>query len=406
MTATDLLNHDHEREAMGLSLARDGIWNHWSNMPPESEVFDRALALYPCLEHLKGVVDRRRHGMGMKTAEVCGLLIEAGQAEQAVEFLAFVKRSKPDEYPMVEDHLDGARDVQSFIVASFVKVMEKETPESWLASSSRRALNIMVAMVDDMFSESLIEIPKNIGLQALHKPHIAKNLYLKEDADLFVQVYNRMDEANQLNFLRDLKDVMCAAKAGDANLQLRLLSRIDGNKLGFGPIAYSTVVLSFWKDLDPLLNLLKSKGTPEQYRRLIDMATTNLNISFVHQPSQELQKRTLFPIVTGMAKLLLAARSAGVELTAKDYRESLRPIEKISDAAKRMQWVAPMGDSFATLKEDMKAAFDGHTPADLFKRPLPKELASAMSVVMDDTRWVAKAKLVDQGKIFSDDLGL
>lgn len=406
MTTTDLLNHDHEREAMGLSLARDGIWNHWSNMPPESEVFDRALALYPCLEHHKGIVDRRRHGMGMKTAEICGLLIEAGEAEQAVEFLAFAKRSMPNEYPMVEDHLDGARDIQSFIVASFVKLIEKETPESWLASPSRRALNIMVSMVDDMFAEGLGEMPKNMGLQALHKPHIAKNLYLKEDADLFVQIYNRMDAANQLNFLRDLKDVMCAAKAGDAALQLRLLSRIDGDKVGFGPIAYSTVLLSFWKGIDPLLDLLKSNGTPEQYRQLIDMATTNLNIGFVYLPNQELKKKTLFPIVTGMAKILLAARGAGVELTAKDYREALRPIEKISDAAKRMQWVAPMGDSFATLKEDMKAAFEGHSPADLFKRPLPKELASAMSVVMDDTQWVAKAKLVDQGKIFSDDLGL
>jgi len=406
MTATDLLNHDHEREGMGLSLARDGIWNHWSNMPQESEVFDRALALYPCLEHQKGIVDRRRHGMGMKTAEICGLLIEAGEAEQAVEFLAFVKKCMPDEYPMVQDYLIGAQEIQTFIVASFVKQMDKETSESWLASPSRRALKVMVGMVDGMFSTGLGEIPKHVGLQALHKPYIAKSLYLKNDADLFVQVYNRMDGINQLNFLRDLKDVMCAAKAGDAALQLRLLSRFDGDKVGFGPIAYSAVVLSFWKDLEPLLDLLKSNGTPEQYRQLIDMATTTLNIGFVHQPSQELQKKTLFPIVTGMAKLLLAARGAGIELTAKDYREALRPIEKVSDAAKRMQWVAPMGDSFATLKEDMKGAFDGYTPADLFKRPLPKELASAMSVVMDDTRWVAKAKLADQGRIFSDDLGL
>jgi hypothetical protein len=107
-----------------------------------------------------------------------------------------------------------------------------------------------------------------------------------------------------------------------------------------------------------------------------------------------------------MAALLVDVRAAGLELTEKDFRETLRPIEKVATLGKRMQWVTPMGDSFATLKADMKAGFEGHTPTELFKRPLPKELAGAMSTVMDDTRWVAKARLKDQGKIFGEDLGL
>jgi hypothetical protein len=199
---------------------------------------------------------------------------------------------------------------------------------------------------------------------------------------------------------------MCAAKANHLSMQLRLLEKVNGGKHELGPVGLSNVTLSFWKDLPALLEVLKKDGTAANYRQVFDLAIDRLSIDSVYQPAQALKKSKLFPIVSGMAKLLVDARAAGLELTEKDFRETLRPIEQVSTLGKRMQWVTPMGDSFATLKADMKAGFEGHTPTELFKRPLPKELAGAMSTVMDDTRWVAKARLKDQGKIFGEDLGL
>lgn len=246
----------------------------------------------------------------------------------------------------------------------------------------------------------------SVATQSLHKPYIARNLYEAGDMELFTMIYDRMDNQNQMALLRDMKDFMCAAKANNLPMQLRLMQKINGDKEELGPIALSNLVLSFWKDLPALLSILKTDGLANNYREVFDMAIDRLNIGSVYQPAQALQNKKLFPMLTGMASLLVDVRAAGVELSDKDYREALRPLEKVAGAAKRMQWATPMGDSFATLKADMKAGFDGHAPNELFKRPLPKELAGAMSSVMDDNRWVAKARLIDQGKIFGEDLGL
>ena len=403
---TNLFAHDQVRESMGLALAREGVWTHYMYSPSSSEVYDRALALYPCLEHHEGLVNRRRLGGGMETKEICSSLIEMGEGEQAVEFLQFIKQSVPEDYSKDVGYLEGVQNVLSLLVIAFNGQMEDRTTEQWMATSARQALKQMISLVDDLHPFAGGDVPESVATQSLHKPYIARNLYEAGDMELFTMIYDRMDNQNQMALLRDMKDFMCAAKANNLPMQLRLMQKINGDKEELGPIALSNLVLSFWKDLPALLSIPKTDGLANNYREVFDMAIDRLNIGSVYQPAQALQNKKLFPMLTGMASLLVDVRAAGVELSDKDYREALRPLEKVAGAAKRMQWATPMGDSFATLKADMKAGFDGHAPNELFKRPLPKELAGAMSSVMDDNRWVAKARLIDQGKIFGEDLGL
>jgi hypothetical protein len=111
-------------------------------------------------------------------------------------------------------------------------------------------------------------------------------------------------------------------------------------------------------------------------------------------------------MMTGMASLLCQAKDAGVELTADDYRAGLNPIDKVASLAKEMQWRRPMGDSFDTLKVDIEKLFHGIPPQTLFKRALPADLAAAMSEMTDDVSWKAKASLVGQARIFTQELGV
>jgi hypothetical protein len=294
----------------------------------------------------------------------------------------------------------------TLLVVAFIKQMEEIPSDLWLASTARQALKLMISQVDGMFPFSSDAQPEAVRMQPLHQPYIARKLYEVGDIELFTMIYDRMNHQTQIALVRDMKEFMCAAKANHLPMQLRLLEKINGDVHELGPVAVSNLTLSFWKDLPALLRVLKTDGTATNYRQVFDMAIDRLSIASVYQPSKAFQQSKLFPIVTGMAKLIVDARAAGLELSEKDFRETLRPIEQCATLGKRMQWATPMGDSFATLKADMKAGFEGYTPTELFKRPLPKELASAMSTIMDDTRWVAKARLKDQGKIFGEDLGL
>jgi hypothetical protein len=401
----NLFNHDTEHEAMGLALAREGVWTHYMYCPPSSEIFDRALGLYPCLEVHKGLAQRRRMGTGLEPKEICSSLVEMDEGEHALEFLQYIKHSTPEGYSHEEGYLEGAENVMTFLVPAFIKKMEEIKSEMWRGSSARQTLKTMISLVDDMFPFAFEGHPAGKA-QPLHQPYIARRLYEIGDTELFTMIYDRMNQQTQTALVRDMTDFMCAAKANHLPLQLRLLEKVNGDKHELGPVGLSNVTLSFWKDLPALLKMLKTDGTATNYRQVFDMAIDRLSIESVYQQADAFKKSKLFPIVSGMAALLVDVRAAGLELTEKDFRETLRPIEKVATLGKRMQWVTPMGDSFATLKADMKAGFEGHTPTELFKRPLPKELAGAMSTVMDDTRWVAKARLKDQGKIFGEDLGL
>jgi hypothetical protein len=401
----NLFNHDTDRDALGVALAREGVWTHYMYSPPETEVFDRALGLYPCLEIHQGLAKRRRMGMGLAPKEICSSLIEMDEGEHAVEFLQYIKHSTPEGYSHEESYLEGVEKVMVFLVPAFINKMEEIKSEMWPGSSTRQTLKTMISLVDDMFPFAFEGHPAG-KVQPLHQPYIARRLYEIGDTELFTMIYDRMNQQTKTALVRDMTDFMCAAKANHLPLQLRLLEKVNGDKHELGPVGLSNVTLSFWKDLPALLKVLKTDGTATNYRQVFDMAIDRLSIESVYQQADALKKSKLFPIVSGMAALLVDVRAAGLELTEKDFRETLRPIEKVATLGKRMQWVTPMGDSFATLKADMKAGFEGHTPTELFKRPLPKELAGAMSTVMDDTRWVAKARLKDQGKIFGEDLGL
>lgn len=399
------LMNDPLRTEMGQALARDVMWRLNETPISVAENYDRALALYPELEAHETSAKHRSEGR-LDPFFLCSALVELGEGRNAAEFLRFAMESFPADFPKSQDDLVGFQNSMSLTVHTSTKAMERMKPAEWLESPVRQGLSQVLA-------EPLNAGPMEPGggyehliKDAFHMPFIATTLLKTEDLDLFKVVYAGMSDSLKQVLAKDAPDIMVPTRGGDIALQLELLSRVQAGKGTMGPVSLNKAVMSFWKSSEALCEHLNQANNLAYWNSAVRFALDTFNIDSINKPVELLRQGKLWGMMTGMASLLCQAKDAGVELTADDYRAGLNPIDKVASLAKEMQWRRPMGDSFDTLKVDIEKLFHGIPPQTLFKRALPADLAAAMSEMTDDVSWKAKASLVGQARIFTQELGV
>lgn len=401
---TALMN-DPARTEMGLALARDVMWS--PNETPISvfENYDRSLALYPVLEAHESSAKLRSEGR-LDPFFLCSALVELGEGRHAAEFLRFAMESFPADFPKSQDDLACFQNALSLTVYTSTKAMERMKPAEWLESPVRQGLAEVLAQPLNAGPLKPGGGHEQLIKDAFHMPHIGTALLKIQDLDVFKVVYAGMSDSLRQVLVKDAADIMVPTRIGDVALQLELLSRVQAGKGAMGPVSLNKATLSFWKGSEALCEHLNKANDLAHWNAAVRHALDTFNIDSINKPLDELRQGKLWVMMIGMTNLLCQARDAGVELSADDYRASLNPMDKVASLAKEMQWRRPMGDSFDTLRVGIEKLFHGIPPQTIFKRALPTDLAAAMSELTDDVSWKAKASIVGQARIFTQELGV
>lgn len=392
---------DTERLEKCLTLAQHSVWSTLYRLPPPAVALDLAKEVFPSLNnHVEMIYDQPQ--IGMDATRIPTALIEHGDVKAAQAYLAAAVVSKNPGFELDEERIEGANEMFMQLNGHFHKVLSA-TYESPLVESQHRAdLRSIIEAV-----QPLVEIGGKFSERALLTPGIARLVYKKNDVELFSEMLANPNFVlpNPGTFAVELDDIWKPAAAGNVSLQKQIISYLDDNIKNLGNINKNKAILAFWKGVPAYLDALDNFGTASDWSLLFKQATTVFNYDALYNAKDLLKTKQLFPMLTNMAKVGQRVQASGVDLSIPELRLALMPLEEVSKIAGRA--FAPyMGADYQDMKDALGLLFKDIAPADLSKRPLPKHLASALSDVLDNTKWIGKASLRDRGRILSDDLGL
>lgn len=392
---------DAERLEKCLTLAQYSVWTTNYRMPPPATSLALAREVFPSLsDHVE-----LKHGLtqdGVPASKIPVTLLEKGDVQGALVYLAAAVASKGN-YALSQESIEGVEEMFLHVSTHFLQVLTFTAPDAWMASTDRMAFIDLIKAMDPLF-----DITQEWAAPALLTAPVASKIYSHGDIALFDSILNNphFNIPNCGSFVLDLGDLWKPAQAGNIPLQKQLLALVDADRSKFaGPIK-AKATLSFWNGVHSYFDALDQSGILDDWRELFTLATDAFNYDSLPNGKAALTSQKLFQMLLNMPRLAQRAKAAGLELTIKQYRAALMPLEESAKAVGRA-FVPYMGNAdYEDMKDALGLLFKDIAPSDLSNRPLPKHLASIMSDVMDDTRWIGKASLRDRGRILSDDLGL
>lgn len=392
---------DPRRQYLCEQLVFQVIWNHFDALPSGLDVIRMATDVFPSLAAYQ---EKQIAGQpGLPATRVTEGLIEVGDHQGLQDFLNVAADFIPADFTLDEDHLECYSTALVYISAHFQKKIPALAQEKSWDGSSDRAL--LINLLDVL--ERLDQVTQRKGYSPVISPTVAKHLYEINDLNLFERFWHSQAFRclNHGALVAEYDNLWRPAIASNLALQMNFLRHLVADTEGDGKANSKKVILGYWSGIDHHISLLKSQGTVADWNETFKQAMTDLNINSLSNLKSLITSKQLYPMLSGMAKLALGAKEAGVAITAAEYRLALMPLEKIAEVVGN-RWIPHMGDDYAPMKAAMIELFKDLSPNDLSKRPLPKHLASGLSDVLSNTRWIGKATRADRGKILDDELGL
>jgi hypothetical protein len=392
---------DPRRQYLCEQLVFQVIWKHFDALPSGLEVFPMATEVFPSLAAYKE--KNIANEPGLPATRVTEGLIEVGDHQGLLDFLNVAADFLPADFPLDEDHLESLSTALVYISAHFQKTIPLLAQEKRWADSSDRALLVNLIEV----SERLDLVTQRKAYSPVISPTVAKCLYNANDTALFERFWRSpaLRCVNRGALVADYDSLWRPAIAGNLALQIDFLRNLVAENENDGKANSKKLILGYWSGIEHHINLLKAQGTVADWREAFNQAVESFNIDSLQNVKSMITSKQLYPMLSGMANLALAAKESGVEFTPSEYRLAIKPLEKISEVVGG-RWAPHMGDAYAPMKAAMIEFFKDVMPADLSKRPLPKHLASALSDLLSNTKWIGKANKVDRGRILDDELGL
>lgn len=393
---------DSRRQYLCEQLVFQVIWNDIDALPSGLEVLRMAREVFPSLAAFP--VDLNAREPGLVGTRVAAALIQVGDHSGALDYLNVAADFLPGDFVLDEDHLIALSESLIYVSADYQKLIPGLAAEkSWEGSSQR---TLLINLMDVL--ERLDRITERKAYSPVISPTVAKYLYDADDLTLFEKFWSSpaFRCINHGALVADYDDLWRPAKAGNLDLQVTFLRSLVADTEGDGKANSKKVVFGYWSGIHHHINLLKTQGaTVAVWEEAFKQGVKAFNIDTLKDLKTLITTKQLYPMLSGMANLAMSAKEAGVAFTQSDYRLALMPLEKIS-AVVGNRWIPHMGDDYAPMKATMIELFKDLSPNDLSKRPLPKHLASGLSDVLSNTRWIGKATRADRGKILDDELGL
>jgi hypothetical protein len=392
---------DPRRQYLCEQLVFQVIWNHFDSLPSGMDVLRMARDVFPTLAAYQ---EKMISGEpGLPATRVMEGLIEVGDFQGVLDFLNVAADFLPADFTLDEEHLESYSTALVYISAHYQKTIPALVKEKSWEGSKDRAL--LINLLDVL--ERLDQVTQRKGYSPVISPVVAKHLYEHNDLKLFERFWHSQAFRciNHGALVAEYDTPWKPAMAGNLALQVHFLRSLVADTVGDGKANSKKVIFGYWSGIDHHVNLLKAQGTAADFSEAFKQAVEAFNIDSLQNIKQLILTKQLYPMLSGMANLALAAKEAGVEFTASEYRLALRPLEKISEVVGG-RWVPHMGDAYVPMKVAMTQLLEGVTPNDLSKRPLPKHLASALSDLLSNTKWIGKANKADRGRILDDELGL
>lgn len=391
---------DEERRQKCLLLAKHSVWTTNYRMLPPTNALDLAREVFPSLEqHLEMVYGLPRDGL--VASRIPTALLERNDPEGAAAYLAAAVVSK-EGYVLNEDNVEGANEMLLQLATHFTQILTFISSDIWGPSAERQHLQAVIKSLGPIF-----DITGEHAVAAVLTPSIATRVFNHGDIDLFEEMLDNphFRLPNPGAFVVDLGDMWGPAKVGNLSLQKRLLSHVETDMGKFTGPTRVKATLGFWRGVTSHLDALDLSSRKEDWQEIFRLATKTFNFDSFPNGKEILKTKQAFPMIVNMSKLGSRVQAAGVKLSIDDLRLALMPLEETSKYVGRA-FVPHMGADYQDMRDALGLLFKDIAPSDLSKRPLPKHLASIMSDVLDDTKWIGKASLRDRGRILSDDLGL
>jgi hypothetical protein len=377
------------------------IWNDIDSMPSDVEVLRLARQVFPSLAAFNESDVPGKEGMA--PGRVAEALLEVGDIQGATDYLNVAADFLPADYALNEDSLIGISETLLYISGHFQKEIQAlARANEWEGSACQAILGNLI----DVF-ERLDSVTQRKAYSPVISAAVAKHLYDANDLNLFEGIWDHpaYRSRDKGALVAEFDDLWKPAKANNANLQAVLLRALCAVNDGDGKANSNRVILNYWSGLRHYVNALKDHGTLEQWTEAFGQASQFFNIDSVNNVKSLITSKQLFPMMAGMINIALGAKAAGVPFTPTEYRLAVKPLEKISEVTGRL-WVRYVGDALEPMKDALKQLFNEVSPSDLSKRPLPKHLASILSEMLGNTKWIGQASKADRGRILDDELGL
>lgn len=412
MATTDQLRQAHDmldnyfgadkvRREKCLLLAKHAIWTTKYHMLPPGPTLDLVREVFPVAKnHVEMLWDVPQEGL--EAVRTPALLLQYQDLEGSLAYLAAALVTRNPEWTLDADRVEGLNEMLIHLGSHIGEMVRTTDPSSWTASYGKAILPSVIKAV-----EPLIDIAGDLGYPTVIGQNVASGVYKNGDLELFEQMLDnpRFSLPNRGSFVVELDDMWRPAKVGNIALQQRLIGYVEGDLNKQAGVLKTKFTMAFWRGVDSHLNELSHAGNLDDWREIFRQATKIFNTDSLPNPKALLTTKQMFPMLLNIAKVGQRAKDAGIEISYEDLRLVLKPLELAAKETGRM-YVPYMGADYEDMKDTLSLLLKDVSPADFGKRPLPKHLASALSDMTENTKWIGKATLRDRGRILSDDLGL
>lgn len=369
----------------------------WGSLDYKSAL-ESGVKLFPALEryspHILDVVK-----VGINPHKVPAALFELDDTDSALFFLSNIAKATPDGINLSENDFVPLSETLIHVSAYFQKKLSAISVD-WMSSRHKDELSRVIAAIDDL------QVPFEGFSNPVVSPTVASLCYKAGDLDNFIRLTEsrHFRNPNPGTFIVELGDIWKLGLAGNSAAQRCLIDVLASNIDNLGQVNKDKAIVSFWNGHRTYLESLKNSDK-EDVSKALDQALKTFNFDSLQSQKQLLATKQLFKMPLGIARFAEFACSKGVELSIDQVKEVIQPISSFAKLAGR-KWVSYMGRDFEDMKSSLSIVFKDIEPSDLSSRPLPKHLASILSEVLDDTKWIGKATIRDRGRILSDDLGI
>jgi hypothetical protein len=392
---------DAARLELCKELARRCVWTTMNQLPDDATTMVLAQVVFPSLVDYREYICEQPLP-GYPPSRILAALLEENDLEGACAYLSVIESSMPESYPLDDNSLEPLNELVLQASAYFTTELEKLSEDELLSSTWRVSLISVI--------KSLIPIQEAThgkSFDAILSATIARAAYKKGDLDLFDAMisHERFDLPNPSAFTISLEDIWLPAKAGRIELQQRLIENLQQDLEKLGQVSKNKAILQFWGGVPAFFSVLQIHDDAKAWAVLLSQGIGPFNYDSLFNGKNLLLTKQLYPMFLNIAMLGKYAKEAGVDVPIEALRNILMPLER-SAAISGRAWVPYMGADYKDMELALSLLFRDVAPSDLSKRPLPKHLASTLSDLLGDTKWIGKASRRDRGRILSDDLGL
>jgi hypothetical protein len=401
MSQVDVFYDLHVESSKRADLVDACVWAHFLYAPSNKDTHAMLLAAYPDLAE---AIDRLNHNNIQ--GETCSYdiplyFLHSGDERGLISFLTYIVERKPENFPLDEEHLTALNEMQLRMSAYYQKVIPFLSAKGlWIDSNEQRTLRqVMGSLVN------VNKITSGKAFAPVVSAVIAKALYLANDIPSFAYVLQHLSVSGQAALIGELSDIWVPIKQGFADVQRSMFVAVANKADALGPAGLNGFIVKYWGGIESYITHLTNTGDKALWTEALHRSLNVFNIDSVQSPKQIIMSKQLFPLLTGTASMAVAARAAGVDFCQVEHRLILKPLEVISKTTGD-KWIRALGSEYTVYKNDMKTLYGDVDPADVFSKPLPKNLAHMMSTVLDNSQWVSKTNLKNRGQILMNELGI